>query len=152
MKRVFVVLLAALVLGGAAFAQVLEPVQVVSGGKSHTFSVEIADEDAEREQGLMNRDSMARDRGMLFLYPELSRTGVWMKNTRISLDLLFLAEDGKVLAIARKARPGSLRIIDPGVRVKGFLEINGGQAEELGIKPGDVVQHRAFGNVNAGGG
>jgi uncharacterized protein len=152
MTRILFLFFAGLMLAGGAFAQSLEPLQIVSGDKTHTFKVEIADDEGERELGLMNRDSLARDQGMLFIYPQVSRTGVWMKNTRISLDMLFIDEKGKVLSIARKARPGSLRIIDPGVRVKAFLEINGGQAAEMGLKPGDVVRHKAFGNANAGGG
>jgi uncharacterized membrane protein (UPF0127 family) len=121
-----------------------EPVSVVSGGKTHTFQAEIADDDGEREIGLMFRETMAKDHGMLFVYPAPAPTGVWMKNTKIPLDMLFIDTDGKVLAIAENARPGSLRVIDPGVQVKGFLEINGGLAKELGIKPGAIVKHRAF--------
>jgi uncharacterized membrane protein (UPF0127 family) len=75
-----------------------------------------------------------------------------MKNTLIPLDMLFLDTDGTILAIARNARPGSLRIVDPGIPVKGVLEINGGQAAELGLKPGDKVRHRIFQTAPANGG
>lgn len=143
-------LLAALVLFfapvGAAAAQELQPLKIESGDAVHEFQVELADEEDERSLGLMHREELGRDRGMLFTYDRPQQAGVWMKNTLISLDMLFVASDGTVVSIAKNAVPGSLRTIQSGFPVKAFLEINGGQADELGIKPGDVVRHEALGN------
>jgi uncharacterized membrane protein (UPF0127 family) len=123
-----------------------EAITITSGDKTHTFQVELADTDAETSMGLMNRAQMARDHGMIFDFGQPRETGMWMKNTLIPLDMLFLDTDGTVLAVAHNARPHSLRLITPGFAVKGVLEVNGGVAKELGLKPGDVVKHRMFGN------
>ena len=146
------VLSLALVLSAPAQAQALDPLQIVSGGKTHSFQVEVADSPEETERGLMNRKELGRDRGMIFDFGAPRPTGMWMKNTLIPLDMLVLDTDGTILAIARNARPGSLRIVDPGIPVKGVLEINGGQAAELGLKPGDKVRHRIFQTAPANGG
>lgn len=129
-----------------AMAQEFTPLTIVSGDKTHEFQVEVADDQEERALGLMYREEMAPDHGMLFTYDQPQRTSVWMKNTLIPLDMLFLDSDGAVVAIAKNAEPGSLRTIDSGFRSKGFLEINGGQADVLAIKPGDIVRHKALGN------
>ena len=91
---------------------------------------------------------MASGAGMLFDFGEPRQANMWMKNTLISLDMLFMDSDGKILAVAHNTVPGSLRTIGPGVPVKGVLEINGGLAEQLGILPGDTVQHTIFGNLS----
>lgn len=134
-------------LASTAYAQEFTPLTISSGETTHEFQVELADEPDERSQGLMFREELAADKGMLFTYPAVQPTAVWMKNTMISLDLLFLADDGKVLAIAKNAVPYSLREIDPGFNVKGFLEVQGGLTDKLGIKTGDVVRHVALGNT-----
>lgn len=147
--KTFAVLTCLFVLSPIAAAQELSPLTIVSGETTHAFQVEVADDEAEREQGLMNREDMAQDRGMLFTYEQPQMAGVWMKNTLIPLDMLFLAEDGTIKAIAKSAEPGSERTINSGFRVKAFLEINGGKADELAIKPGDIVRHEALGNMEA---
>jgi uncharacterized membrane protein (UPF0127 family) len=131
-------------LPGVAHAQALEPLTVKSGDKVHAFQVEVADSEEETQRGLMNRAELGKDRGMIFDFGQPRETGMWMKNTLIPLDMLFLDTDGTVLAIAENARPHSLRVINPGFVVKGVLEINGGQSAELGIKPGDTVVHPIF--------
>ena len=148
-----------LVSGMAAFALVLSapaalaeletsPLTIESANGAHAFTVEIADEPEEITTGLMNRESMDPDAGMLFDFGQPREAAMWMKNTLIPLDMLFMDTDGTILAIARNAVPGSLRRINPGVPVKGVLELNGGRAEELGIVPGDTVQHAMFGNIS----
>ncbi|MBI1339715.1 DUF192 domain-containing protein [bacterium] len=127
----------------------LGPLEIRSGDKVHKFQVELADSPEETAIGLMHRPELGRDRGMIFDFGEVREVGMYMKNTLISLDMLFIDPTGKVLAIAAGARPGSLRVINPGVPTKAVLEINGGQAEELGIKPGDTVHHAMFGNLAA---
>ncbi len=124
-----------------------QPLTIVSGDKTHTFQVELADTEEETALGLMNRTEMARDHGMIFDFGAPRETGMWMKNTLIPLDMLFLDTDGTVVAVAHNARPHSLRLITPGFAVKGVLELNGGVAKELGLKAGDVVKHGMFGNL-----
>ena len=119
---------------------------VRSQNADHAFTVEIADSFEETARGLMFRESMPLDAGMLFDFDPPREPNMWMKNTLISLDMLFLDKDGIVVAIARNAEPHSLRRISPGMPVNGVLEINGGLAQDLGIEPGDVVLHSLFGN------
>lgn len=133
----------------AAFAQLeTGPLSIQSGDDVHAFTVELANDPEEITTGLMERTELAPDAGMLFDFGVPREANMWMKNTLISLDMLFLDSDGKVLAIARETVPGSLRRINPGVPVKGVLELAGGRADELGIEPGDVVQHEVFGNLS----
>ena len=131
-----------LVSGMAAFALVLSapaalaeletsPLTIESANGAHAFTVEIADEPEEITTGLMNRESMDPDAGMLFDFGQPREAAMWMKNTLIPLDMLFMDPQGKVIAIARETVPGSLRTITPGVPVKSVLELNGGRAEEL---------------------
>lgn len=124
------------------------PLTVQSGDQSHAFEVEIADSPEETSQGLMFRESMAENAGMLFDFGEPREPQMWMRNTLIPLDMLFLNEEGLIIAIAAGARPHSERRISPGVAVKGVLEINGGVSQKLGIAPGDTVRHAIFGNVS----
>lgn len=121
-----------------------ETLSVKSGDQSHAFEIEIADDSEEITRGLMFRESLAPDAGMLFDFGAPREANMWMKNVTIPLDMLFLSESGEIISIAHKAVPGSERRINPGVVVKGVLELNGGRAAELGIKPGDMVEHTIF--------
>lgn len=114
--------------------------------KDISFTIEVADSVEETSQGLMFRENLADDAGMLFDFGAPREPNMWMKNTLIPLDMLFIDEEGMIVAIAAKARPHSERRISPGVPVKGVLEIRGGLSEELGVKPGDTVRHAIFGN------
>lgn len=136
-------------LAGSAFADPMEvtPLTIVSADASHDFSVEVANDREEISFGLMERESMDADKGMLFDFDPPREPAMYMKNTLIPLDMIFISEDGSIEMIARNTVPGSLRTISPGVPVRAVLEINGGQAAELGIQPGDTVQHPLFGNV-----
>lgn len=120
---------------------------VESGDSTHAFQIEIADDLEEVRTGLMHRETLAENAGMLFVYEPQRESSMWMKNTLISLDILFMDQTGKVIFIARDMVPGSLRSVGPGVPVKGVLEINGGLAAKLGIEPGDVVKHEIFNNI-----
>jgi uncharacterized membrane protein (UPF0127 family) len=123
----------------------VEPLDVVtSAGKTYHFKVEIADNEATRERGLMFRTSLAPDAGMLFDFKAPQEVAFWMKNTFIPLDIIFIAPDGHILNIAKKATPMSEANLPSDGRVLGVLEIAGGRADELGIGPGDVVRHRIF--------
>jgi uncharacterized membrane protein (UPF0127 family) len=132
----------------AAAAQVpegFEVLEAVTAKGTTRFLVEIADSPAERERGLMFRESLAPDRGMLFDFqrtqPELA---FWMKNTLIPLDIIYIRADGTVLSIARNATPLSEVPIPSGGPALGVLEIAGGRAAEIGLRPGDRIRHRIF--------
>jgi uncharacterized membrane protein (UPF0127 family) len=135
-------------MGQLAFAQLaVTPLSIKSGETVHKFTVEIADTPDSIREGLMFRESLAPDAGMLFDFGEVRPAAMWMKNTLIPLDMLFMDGDGEVIAIARNAVPGSLRSLGPGVPVRAVLEIPGGRAKELGINPGDKVTHPIFGSA-----
>ena len=100
------------------------------------FSVELADEDAERAQGLMGRTALGPGAGMLFLYPAPREVAFWMRNTLIPLDMLFIDAGGTVARIHANAQPLNETPIPSGSPALMVLEIAGGQAERLGITPG----------------
>ena len=135
----------AIALAGAAVAQALEPLSIVTqGGQKQTFQVEVARDDAQRAQGLMFRRSMAPDRGMLFDFGRVEPVSMWMQNTYLSLDMLFIRPDGTIARIAANTEPLSTRTISSGEPVLAVLELNAGTAAKLGIKPGDRVEHPLF--------
>ncbi|MGQ0533717.1 MAG: DUF192 domain-containing protein [Caulobacteraceae bacterium] len=109
-----------------------------------SFDVEIADDAAEQERGLMFRREMARDHGMLFDFHEPFMASFWMHNTLISLDIIFIDADGRILNIAESTTPYSDEPINSSGLARGVLEINAGLSRELGIRPGDRVRHRIF--------
>lgn len=116
------------------------PLQIISaGGKVHKFTVELAVDNDQRSQGLMNRRHMARDHGMLFDFGVTRQVMMWMKNTYLPLDMLFLAKDGRIETIRENAVPLSESIIDSRVPVAFVLELNAGTVNRLGIATGDVV-------------
>jgi uncharacterized membrane protein (UPF0127 family) len=123
----------------------VEPLEIVTAaGSVHRFQVEIADTDDAREIGLMNRHTLAPDRGMLFEFDMTGRQSFWMKDTLIPLDIIFIAPDGKIDSIAANARPLSLDAVMSKHGANGVLEIQGGLAKRLGVKPGDMVKHPFF--------
>ena len=113
-------------------------------GSRHRFEVELALDGEQRAQGLMYRRGLADDAGMLFLYGREWPVSMWMKNTFIPLDMLFIAGDGRIVSIAERTVPQSLETISSGQPVAGVLEVNGGTVARLGIQPGDRVLYRAF--------
>ena len=108
---------------------------------SARFSVEVADEPAERAQGLMNRETMARSAGMLFLYEGPQRATFWMRNTLLPLDMIFMDETGTVTHIHENAIPLDETTIDGGGGVQAVLEINGGLSSAMGIEEGSELRH-----------
>lgn len=114
--------------------------EVDSDSDVHVFQIEIADEPEERSRGLMFRDALADEAGMLFLYPTPRIASFWMKNTKISLDMLFFATGGEIVTIAPNTTPFSTVPVLSDAPVIGVLEIDGGDAERLGIKVGDMIR------------
>lgn len=115
-----------------------------AAGASLAFRVELARTEAERELGLMYREKLAPDAGMLFLYPSERPVAFWMKNTLIPLDMIFIKRDGTILSIAERTVPLSEASIPSAGPVAAVLELNGGTVSHLGIKPGDRVQCEAL--------
>ena len=110
-----------------------------TSGKAHRFTVEVARTEAQQAQGLMNRQSLAPDRGMIFVYDAPVAASFWMKNTLIPLDMIFIRADGTVARIEANTVPLSLDPVAAGEPVGAVLELAGGRAAELGITPGAKV-------------
>ncbi len=113
------------------------------------FTVELAATPETRERGLMFRRHLGAYDGMLFDMRQTRNVSFWMKNTLIPLDMIFIRANGRIARIAANAPPLSTGTIDSGEPVEAVLEIAGGRAGLLGIKPGDLVHHRIFGNWRA---
>jgi uncharacterized membrane protein (UPF0127 family) len=132
-------------LAGAVYAQAFEPLAIVlQNGQRQAFQVEVARNDADRAQGLMFRRSMPADHGMLFDFARIQPVSMWMQNTYLSLDMLFIRPDGSIARVAPNTEPLSTRTIPSGEPVLAVLELNAGTAAKLGIKPGDRVEHSLF--------
>ncbi|MCB6176761.1 DUF192 domain-containing protein [Rhodobacter sp. Har01] len=118
-------------------------------GGRQSFVVEVADDTAERALGLMARETLSPDAGMLFVYEAPRAAQFWMKDTLIPLDMIFADAAGVVTRVHGNAVPLDLTPIDGGSDVQFVLEVNGGLAERLGIVPGAVLRHPAIGDAAA---
>ena len=139
-----------------AFAQDADPDNLIDFGESetlivesesgmHTFDVEVADTLEEQAQGYMYRESVGPNEGMLFEFDEPKIATIWMKNTPIPLDIIFIRSNGRILKIEHNAQPYKLRSASSEATVAAVLELAGGRAEDLGILPGDIIKHEFFG-------
>ena len=139
-------LIIALVLGAAlpAVAAEEQTLEIVTHTGVHTFTVEIAVTDEERERGLMFRRELPEGRGMLFDFKTDVNATMWMKNTYIPLDMIFIRADGRIQRIAENTEPQSTKIIPAGAPVRAVLEVIAGTAKKLGIRPGDRVAAAMF--------
>ena len=122
----------------------LSSLDIRSGDRVHSFTIEIAETTSQRSQGLQYRKVMASNHGMLFDFKKSVPVTMWMKNTSISLDILFISEQGIIINIARNTKPYSLGYINAGGRVKGALELLAGTTKRLNIKAGDTIIHPLF--------
>jgi len=127
----------------AAQAQ-LEPLEILTATGAHAFEVEVARSESERARGLMFRRSLPQDRGMLFLFESERPIAMWMKNTYVSLDMVFVSRNGRVRSIARGAVPMSESIIPSGGPVYAVIELAAGAADAIGLSVGDQVRHPGF--------
>lgn len=116
--------------------------------KTYRFDVELALRPGQQEKGLMNRASLPETTGMLFVFNNNQRRTFWMKDTLIPLDIIFIAEDGRIDHIHSNAQPLDRSFITSGRESWAVLEINGGLADKLGIEEGDTVYHPVFRNLN----
>lgn len=139
---------------GAALAQDAEikfkrsSLVVETGARAIKFDVELALNDVERSRGLMFRDKLGPYEGMLFDFHQEAPVSFWMKNTLIPLDMLFVDQQGRIINIHERAVPGSLDPIAAMAPARAVIELNGGTAAHLGIKPGDRVIYPIFGNAS----
>jgi uncharacterized membrane protein (UPF0127 family) len=108
------------------------------------FQVEVASTPDQRAYGLMFRESLDDDRGMLFDFGRPQPVAMWMRNTYIPLDMLFIRANGQIGRIVPHAQPLSDRTLESGEPVRAVLELRGGVTAELGIEPGDRIVHRLF--------
>ena len=143
-------LIACLLIVSGAFASTgaqaasIQPLEIVTKSGVQVFSVEVATTDQDKETGLMYRKELPDGKGMLFDFSPEQQISMWMKNTYISLDMIFIRADGRILRIAENTEPLSTRIISSGGLAKGVLEVIAGTAQKYGIAPGDQVAHPLF--------
>jgi len=116
------------------------PLTITADGKQHRFTVEVAKTMDEQATGLMNRSTLAPDRGMVFPFEAPKMASFWMKNTLIPLDIIFIRADGTIANIEANTVPLSLQPVLAIEPVTTVLEIPGGRAAELGIEAGDKVE------------
>ena len=119
-------------------------VSIETAAGEHRFTVEVAATVSHRSRGLMYRRSLAPDAGMLFDYRQPQPVAMWMANTLIPLDMLFIGADGRIVNIAERTVPQSRMPIPSAGTVRAVLELNGGTVDRLGIRPGDRVKHAIF--------
>lgn len=117
---------------------------IVSASGRHAFKIEIARTPETQARGLMFRRALASDAGMLFVYPANGPITMWMKNTYIPLDMLFINDTGRITHIAERTVPLSTEFIGSKGSVRAVLELNGGTASRLGIAKGDRVVSAVF--------
>jgi uncharacterized membrane protein (UPF0127 family) len=129
---------------GPVMAAGEQTVEIASKTGVHIFSVEIADNDAERAKGLMYRKDLPEGRGMLFDFHRDQEVSFWMQNTYIPLDMIFIRGDGRILRIEENTEPMSTRLIPSRGAVRAVLEVIGGTSRKLGIAPGDRVASPIF--------
>jgi hypothetical protein len=130
----------------ASFTRTSVTIETQSG--RHRFTMELAQTPSQLARGLMGRRSLAADAGMLFFYPRARRVAMWMKDTPLPLDMLFVRSDGVVDSVVERAPPMSLASIRAQGTVQAVVEVNAGTVKRLQIKAGDLVIHELFGNAN----
>nr|WP_187399402.1 DUF192 domain-containing protein [Bradyrhizobium paxllaeri] len=128
----------------AARAASFQPLEIVTKSGVQVFSVEMATTEEEKTQGLMHRKELPDGKGMLFDFSPEQQISMWMKNTYIPLDMIFIRADGRILRIAENTEPMSTKIISSGGLARGVLEVIAGTAQKYGIQPGDRVAHPLF--------
>lgn len=116
------------------------PLTVSDGNTSHIFQVEVAATPGDQAKGLMFRTKMGPDEGMIFPRERVAQASFWMKNTPLSLDIIFIGTDGRISNIAANTVPYSLESVTSDGLASAVLELNAGRAAELGIAPGNTVK------------
>ncbi len=131
--------------GGDAMAKMRrDTLTLKTATAEHIIDIEIAETMEEKALGLMFRTSVPDNTGMLFPYGPPQDISMWMRNTYVSLDMVFIKADGIIHRIAARTEPLSEKIVSSQGNVSAVLELNAGAAERLGLKPGDLVRHKIF--------
>ncbi len=133
--------------GLAQDAARIEPIVIETDEGAQILNVEIADTPALQERGLMFRQRVPEDRGMLFLFGSSQPISMWMKNTLAPLDMIFIRADGTVSEVVESTKPLSLEIIQSKENLPAVLELGAGGAKRFGIKPGTLIRTSYFGNL-----
>lgn len=120
--------------------------EIATAATKIKFNIEIARTPRQQAQGLMFRRRLAADAGMLFLYRQPQIIRMWMKNTFIPLDMIFIGKDGRIVSIAERTIPKSLETVSSGMPATAVLEVNGGTASRLGVRVGDRINHALIGS------
>lgn len=139
----FLVALSAAAIGPSHAAD-KSTLEIASKTGVHVFSVELAVTNEQRARGLMHRKHLPEGHGMLFDFSPGQEVSMWMQNTYIPLDMIFIRADGRIHRIVENTEPMSTRIISSGGPVHAVLELNAGTARKLGIAAGDIVYHPMF--------
>ncbi|SFH83823.1 DUF192 domain-containing protein [Bradyrhizobium sp. cf659] len=134
------------VAGGPVRAASFQPLEIVTKSGVQVFSVEVATTEQEKQTGLMYRKELADGKGMLFDFNPEQEVSMWMKHTYVSLDMIFIRADGRILRIAENTEPLSTKIISSQGPARAVLEVVAGTAQKYGIRPGDRVGHPLFGS------
>ena len=145
---VSVLLTSCAALAGHEAALPVQTIRIDTASGPKEFKVEVAADAVSQQHGLMYRRDLPADAGMLFDFHQEARVSFWMKNTPLPLDMVFIRKDGTVASIERNAEPYSTQSIPSVEPVRAVLEINGGRAQDLGIKPGDRVRADIFGDTD----
>lgn len=130
--------------GTSVRAAEFQALEIATRTGVQVFSVEMATTEKEKTTGLMYRKSLPDGQGMLFDFSPAQQISMWMKNTYISLDMIFIGPDGRIIRIAENTEPLSTRIISSQGLAKGVLEVIAGTAKKHGLAPGDRVSHPLF--------
>ncbi len=125
-------------------ADLPDKITIKTEKKSQVFRIEVMKSVEERAKGMMFREELAPDRGMLFVFNVVAKQNFWMKNTLIPLDIIFIDETGRIIKVHKMAKPRDEGLIPSGKPVLAVLEIKGGEAEKRGIKAGNRVIYPIF--------
>ena len=161
--RIFISSLLVSALAGVAAAQVdpsaqdtviefggPENIIIASAENEHEFVVELAETPEQMQRGLMWRETLDPGAGMLFRYDPVRPASMWMENTLVALDIVYVDENGVIEKIIAYAQPQSRRSLGADAEIAGVLELAAGRTVDLEIRPGDIVRHRSFNNSDAG--
>ena len=122
----------------------LQSLEIATKSGVHVFMVELAENDEQRAKGLMFRKELPEGQGMLFDFKRDMEISMWMENTYVSLDMIFVLADGRIARVAENTQPLSRATVSSGVPVRGVLEVVAGTSRKLGIAPGDTIAHPMF--------
>ena len=149
MTKFIKLFLAVVLLAGCSEKNDKSNLTVLTEGGEVSYTVEEAKTVPELEKGLMFRESLAPDAGMIFDLSKVEHTAMWMKNTKIPLDMIFIDGDGTISWIYENAQPESLTLIIPPFPAYAVLEVNAGDVKKHGIKTGDIIKHEFFAREKA---